>query len=133
MSIQDFINSLIEDYNKEIEIYADCLAYARKHNLYADIERYSYMIEFTHCKIAASELRLHNKVPNSLSISTMISQYNYFVSDHSKDMNGFPAVKMNRVNNLATGLQVDLQVKGVVFLTTMSGGTPVNYRLTSLP
>jgi hypothetical protein len=59
MSITALIKQQIREYEQELTIYSDCLAYARDNNIYADIERYSHMIEFTHRKIAAAELRMH--------------------------------------------------------------------------
>jgi hypothetical protein len=59
MSIMDSIQQKISEYEKELEIYSDCLNHAHKYNIYADIERYSHMIEFTHRKIAASEHELY--------------------------------------------------------------------------
>jgi len=53
-------------------------------------------------------------------------QYNYFANDRPVDGNGFPAVKMDRVNNLSSGIGVDLPGRGVVFLTTTQGGTPIS-------
>lgn len=64
----DLIQQQISEYEQELDIYSDCLHYAHQHNVYADIERYSHMIEFTHRKIAAAELKLHrNRVLDKIT------------------------------------------------------------------
>jgi hypothetical protein len=59
MSITALIQQQIREYEQELIIYSDCLSYAQNNNIYADIERYSHMIEFTHRKIATAEHKLH--------------------------------------------------------------------------
>lgn len=58
--------------------------------------------------------------------TAIFKQYNFFASDQPKDNDGFPLPKMDRVNNLSNGILVDLPSRGVVFLTTLNGGTPVS-------
>lgn len=59
MTTTGLIQQQIREYEQELVIYSDCLHYANQQNIYADIERYSHMIEFTHRKIADAEHKLY--------------------------------------------------------------------------
>lgn len=59
MTNTDLLQQQIREYEQELGIYSDCLSHAQQYNIYADIERYSHMIEFTHRKIADAEHKLY--------------------------------------------------------------------------
>lgn len=66
------------------------------------------------------------KVPGVSGTASLV-QYNYFDGDMPVDENGFPVAKANLYDvDLSAGTEVSIPAKGVIFLTTMEGGTPVS-------
>lgn len=48
----------IAHWEAALPIWTDALEYAKKHNIYADIEFYSHMIDFAHENISAADREL---------------------------------------------------------------------------
>ena len=68
------------------------------------------------------------KVPKAGSTATL-KQFNYFDQDRPVDGQGFPVVKHTLSSvDLVNGVEVNLPPQGVIFLTTMYGGTPIPLR-----
>jgi hypothetical protein len=74
---------------------------------------------------SSSPVSLTLTVPSAQGPATL-NQYNYFQDDMPTDENGLPKVETVLTNvNLSTGVPLNLTGLGVVFLSTLYGGTPV--------
>ena len=68
---------------------------------------------------------IHLTIPNASSAATLLV-YDYFENDRPTDADGFPVAKrVLKDVRLRSGMDVALPSQGVVILTTLDGGSPV--------